>query len=189
MTKLLLISFVFLFMLFHSCEKDIYDRLDRKEWFVFNLNDTISYINRNKTKVDSFQIITMSHGFETTDKTLHQEYFGIGFYRINKQNNTDSIFNDVFNHTINRYYFGSHIRWRNLYCGTDYFDTYDTTFNLYSKYCLKHVSVLHYQEKTTIPNDIIRLYYCVNYGIVKYVYKNGDVFTIDSVLLSKYYKN
>jgi len=186
MTKLFLIISVLLFSLFHSChKKDIYERLDRKQWFVFKLNDTITFLNSNHTKIDSFKINSLSNGFETTDKTLHQEYFGISFKRINKLTNVDSIFNNPFYRSIDRYYYGSDIRWRNLISSTSLPDTYDTTLTLYNLFKLKNVSVLRFQKETIYPNDIVLTFYCINYGILRYELKNGDVFTIDSTLLRR----
>jgi len=186
MTKLFLIISVLLFSLFHSChKKDIYERLDRKQWFVFKLNDTITFLNKNCTKIDSFQIVTLSNGFETTDKTLHQEYFGAGFKHLNKQINSDSIFNDVDNHTINRYYYGSDISWRNFDASTANLDAKDTILTLYNLFKLNNVYRFNLSKEKIYPNDIVRVFYCINYGILRYELKNGEIFTIDSTLLRK----
>jgi len=177
MTKLLLITSVVLFTLFHSCEKEDKYKLDTKYKIVLKRNDTITFKSKNSTSkfyLDNIFPINLL-GYEISDAiyvNMNKSYQdSLGAFRITRGNDffyfkigNNGIFIDLFKNIT------------------------DTTLIICNKKIFNVFTIVDTTHSKHLSYTVKKVLYCDKYGILQYEKYSGEIFKIDTNYLKKYLK-
>lgn len=168
--KRVTIIYILLISLF-ACNHQEYSNVDNK--YILNLNDSIIYKSKSTNIVDTFIVFTVKNGYNVIDGYYNEEYYEIDFRKINSQC-TDC--DDFGIYRISEY-FMLYTQNRN-FSNTNYYKSLDPVkYRLDSK-TINNVYVIEDSSKTINETDIVTMYYCDIYGVIRYDQKNGEVFEL-----------
>lgn len=162
---ILFLSASLLFLFGCSAFEDKYYNISDNELFAYKHGDSLIYTS-NYNNNDTFIVSNVKTSYDVSDKLYHYQYQEISLKSIKDSSTEDySFYNGYFIFGVRSKRFIEDI-------GVSDAKSFDYTLNG------KTLKKVYEMKSSTVPSDIVKIYYTYKYGMIQYNQSNGEFFQL-----------